>query len=74
MTKITKMMCLYQLNETNTNLFVCENPEPRKCIRCKKQYIPTNKDISSRRPSCYWKQCATCRVYMQKRNEKKIIT
>ena len=70
MTKITKVFCLAQLAETNANLFVCDNPEPRKCTsRCKKLFTPTNADISSRRPSVYWKQCATCRAYMQKRNK-----
>ena len=71
MTKITKVFCLAQLASTNANLFVCDNPEPRKCTsRCNKLFTPTNADISTRRPSVYWKQCATCREYMQKRNKK----
>jgi len=67
MTRITKLMCLYQLNETESDLFVCLNPEPRKCGRCKQKYIPTNNDISTRRPSVYWKQCGNCREYLRER-------
>jgi len=71
MTKITKTMCLTQLAETDVDLYVCDNPQPRKCVgNCKKLYTPTNANISSRRPSCYWKQCGICRAYMHKRNEK----
>jgi len=71
MTKITKVFCLAQLESTNANLFVCDNPEPRKCVgNCKKLYTPTNADISSRRPSCYWKQCGICREYMKLRHYK----
>ena len=71
MTKITKVFCVAKIAETNANLFVCDNPEPRKCVgNCKKLFTPTNADISTRRPSCYTKQCATCRLYMQKRNKK----
>jgi len=69
MTKITKVLCLAQLTETDIHLYVCDNPQPRKCSNCKKKYIPTDADISSRRPSCYWKQCSKCREYMQKRNK-----
>ena len=71
MTKITKLFCVAQLESTNANLFVCDNPEPRKCVgNCKKLYTPTNADISSRRPSCYWKQCGICREYMKLRHYK----
>ena len=70
MTKITKLFCLAQLESTNANLFVCDNPEPRKCVgNCKKLFTPTNTDISSCRPSCYWLQCSKCREYMQKRGK-----
>ena len=71
MTKLTKVFCLAQLKDTNANLFVCDNPEPRKCTgKCNKLFTPTNADISTRRPSTYWKQCATCRAYMKQRNKK----
>lgn len=69
MTKITKLMCLDQLKETPTYLYVCDDPEPIECIRCKNKYIPTKNDISTRRPSTYWQQCAKCREYMKKRNQ-----
>ena len=62
MTKITKSPCLAQLTETNPNLLVCNDPEPRKCVgNCKKLFIPTNADISTRRPSTFRKQCGKCR-------------
>jgi len=60
-------MCSYQLNETESDLFVCINSEPRKYGRCKQKYIPTNNDISTRRPSVYWKQCGKCREYLRER-------
>ena len=70
MTKITKLFCLAKLTETDPILYVCDNPQPRKCVgNCKKMYVPTNADISSRRPSCYWLQCSKCREYMQKRGK-----
>jgi len=70
MTKITKLFCVAQLESTNANLFVCDNPEPRKCTsRCNKIYTPTDTDISTRRPSVYWKQCGICCAYMQKRGK-----
>ena len=70
MTRITKTMCLAQLNDTNPNLYVCDDPEPRKCIgNCKKLYVPTDADISTRRSSTYWKQCGKCREYMKQRNK-----
>ena len=70
MTRITKTMCLAQLTETDADLFVCDDPKPRKCVgNCKKLFTPNNADISSRRPSCYWQQCSKCREYMQKRGK-----
>ena len=50
MTKITKLLCLAQLTETDADLYVCDDPPLRKCSNCKKKYIPTNNDISTRRP------------------------
>ena len=69
MTKITKLLCLAQLAETDPDLYVCDDPQPRKCSNCKKKYIPTDADISTRRPSCYWKQCGKCREYLKQRGK-----
>ena len=66
MTKITKVMCLQQLKDTNPDLFVCDDPQPRECSKCKKKYIPTQNDVSTRRPSCYWKECGKCRDFWRK--------
>lgn len=69
MTRITKLMGLDQLKDTPTDLFVCENPQPRECSRCKQKYISTNNDISTRRPSVYYKQCSSCRAYVRERTK-----
>jgi len=70
MTKITKISCLTQLADTNPDLYVYDDPQPRKCVgNCKKIYVPTNENISTRRPSVYWKQCAKCRAYLKQRNK-----
>ena len=70
MTRITKTMCLAQLTETDADLYVCDNPQPRKCVgNCKKLYVPTDADISTRRPSTYWKQCGICREYLKQRGK-----
>ena len=36
MTRITKLMGLDQLKETDPDLMVCENQQPRECSKCKK--------------------------------------
>ena len=62
MTRITRIKCLQQLKDTNPNLYVCKFPEERECAgNCKKAYTPTDADISTRRPSCYFKSCFGCR-------------
>ena len=61
---------LAQLTETNADLYVCDDPKPRKCVgNCKKLYTPTIEDISTRRPSVYWKQCGKCREYLKQRGK-----
>jgi len=70
MTRITKTMCLAQFTETDADLYVCDKLQPRKCVgNCKKLYVPTIEDISTRRPSCYWKQCGKWREYLKKRGK-----
>ena len=70
MTKITKTLSIAKLKETDPNLYVCDNPQPRKCVgNCKKLYVPTIEDISTRRPSVYWKQCGICRAYLKQRGK-----
>ena len=60
-TRINRVFSLAKLSSTPDDAFVVENPVERKCIKCKKDYIPTDKDISSKRPSCYYKTCSLCR-------------
>ena len=38
MTKITKLFCLAKLTETDADLFVCDDPKPRKCVGNCKNY------------------------------------
>ena len=61
-TRINRVFSLAKLSSTPDDLFVSDNPVERKCIKCKKDYIPTKQDISSKRPSCYYKTCYGCRV------------
>ena len=61
-TRINRVFSLAKLSSTPDDSFVVENPVERKCIKCKKYYIPTDKDISMKRPSCYYKTCYGCRV------------
>ena len=61
-TRINRVFSLASLYNTPDNLYVVDFPVERKCIKCKKDYTPNNKDISSKRPSCYYKTCYGCRV------------
>lgn len=61
-TRINRVFSLAKLSSTPDYSFVSDNPIERKCIKCKKYYIPTDKDISMKRPSCYYKTCYGCRV------------
>ena len=61
-TRINRVFSLAKLSSTPDYSFVSDNPVERKCIKCKKCYIPTDKDISMKRPSCYYKTCYGCRV------------
>ena len=56
MIKITKLLCLAQLKDTDPDLFVDSGVTERKCGNCRKAYKPTDADVSTRRPSTYWKQ------------------
>ena len=67
MIKITKTLCIAKLNETDPTLFIDSGKTHRICNNCKKNYELTPDDISSRRPSTYWKQCSKCRDYLKKR-------
>jgi len=60
-TRINRVFSLAKLYNTADDLFVSDNPVERKCCKCKKNYTPNNKDISSKRPSCYYKTCSLCR-------------
>lgn len=37
----------------------------RKCSKCKTFYLPSEDDISSKRPSTYYKNCFNCRKKMR---------
>jgi hypothetical protein len=67
MIKITKILSIAKLNETDPTLFIDSGKTHRICNNCKKSYELTDADISTRRPSTYWKQCEKCRVYLKDR-------
>ena len=67
MIKITKILSIAKLNETDPSLFIDSGKTHRICNNCKKSYELTDADISTRRPSTYWKQCGKCRVYLKDR-------
>ena len=61
-TRINRVFSLAKLSSTPDNLYVVEFPVERKCIKCKNEFIPTKQDISTKRPSCYYKACSICRI------------
>jgi len=69
MIKITKILSIAKLNETDPSLFIDSGKTHRICNNCKKSYELTDADISTRRPSTYWKQCGKCRVYLKQRGK-----
>ena len=69
MIKITKTLSIAKLNETDPSLFIDSGKTHRICNNCKKSYKLTDADISTRRPSTYWKQCSTCREYLKQRGK-----
>ena len=70
MIKITKILSIAKLNETDPSLFINSGKTDRICNNCKKSYELTDADISTRRPSTYWKQCGICREYLKQRGKK----
>jgi len=67
MIKITKTLSIAKLKETDPSLFIDSGKTHRICNNCKKSYELTDADISTRRPSTYWKQCSKCRDYLKER-------
>ena len=69
MTRITKTLSIAKLKETDPSLFIDSGKTHRICNNCKKSYELTPDDISTRRPSTYWKQCSKCRDYLKQRGK-----
>jgi len=69
MIKITKTLCIAKLKETDPSLFIDSGKTHRICNNCKKSYELIDADISTRRPSTYWKQCGNCREYLKQRGK-----
>ena len=67
MIKITKTLSIAKLKETDPSLFIDSGKTHRICNNCKKSYELSDADISTRRPSTYWKQCGICRAYLRER-------
>ena len=51
-------------------LLVGSNIE-RECNKCKMQYMPNKNDISTKRPSTYYKTCFNCRIKLYEYNSKR---
>jgi len=49
------------IEKTPDYLFVDNGFTERECSACSKMFIPTIQDISSKRPSTFYKQCQRCR-------------
>ena len=62
--KINRTMSLKNYIEKDPSLLVDSNIQ-RTCAKCKKTYMPTKNDISTKRPSTYYKTCFNCRLTMQ---------
>lgn len=62
--KINRSLTLLEVLKKDPSLEVGLNIE-RKCNKCKKSYIPCKNDISSKRPSTYYKTCFNCRTIMK---------
>lgn len=62
--KINRSLTLLEVLKKDPSLEVGLNIE-RKCNKCKKSYMPCINDISSRRPSTYYKTCFNCRTIMK---------
>ena len=69
MIKITKTLSIAKLNETDPTLFIDSGKTHRICNNCKKSYELNPDDISTRRPSTYFKQCSKCRDYLRERGK-----
>jgi len=63
--KITKIFGVDALKATDPSLFVCDEPMKKKCSQCLKYHTPTKEDISTKRPSTYYKMCLKCRTYIR---------
>ena len=61
MTKITKVLSMAAIENTPDYLFVDNGFTERECSACKHKFIPTIQDISTKRLSCFYKQCGRCR-------------
>lgn len=64
-------LSLKEYVKEDLGLLVGSNIE-RKCNKCKIEYMPSKNDISTKRPSTYYKTCFNCRTKMNEYfNQKK---
>lgn len=54
-------MSRYAIEHTEDHMFVHNGFTPRECSACRNEFTPTVNDISSKRPSTFYKQCPRCR-------------
>ena len=53
------------LGAYNKNKRLVGECETLECVKCKKIYIPTKEDISTKNLNVYWKNCSECRRYIR---------
>lgn len=61
MCKISKVISLDKINNTEDFLYVHNGFNDRECGACFKRFTPTEADISTKRPSTFYKTCKRCR-------------
>ena len=73
MSKITKILSKHAIENTPEHMFVHNGFVERECKACEKIFVPTTQDISTRRPSTFYKQCQQCRDRFSLYRKNKIL-
>jgi hypothetical protein len=58
---ITRPLSKYAIEHTPDHMFVHNGYTPRECSACHHEYMPNIGDVSTKRPSTFYKQCSRCR-------------
>ena len=71
--KITKLLSKHSIENTPEHMFVHNGFDEREYKACEKVFIPTIEDISTKRPSTFFKQCKRCRDRFTAYRKNKIL-